>query len=34
MRLEVSMMGNVMQKTVINSTKVYNEIQGRKMEMK
>ena len=34
MRVEVSMMGNVMQKTVINATKGYNEIQGQKMEMK
>ena len=34
MRVEVSMMGNVMQKTVINATKGYNEMQGQKMEMK
>ena len=34
MRVEVSMMGNVMQKTVVNQTKGYNEMQGQKMEMK
>ena len=34
MRVEVSMMGNLMQKTVINATKGYNEMQGQKMEMK
>jgi len=34
MSVEVSMMGNVMQKTVINPTQAYNEIQGRKIEMK
>ncbi len=34
MRVEVSMMGNVMQKTVVNATKGYNEMQGQKMEMK
>jgi hypothetical protein len=34
MRVEVSMMGNVMQKTVINATKGYNEMRGQKMEMK
>ena len=34
MRIEVSMMGNVMQKTVVNQTKGYNEMQGQKMEMK
>ncbi|MGA0373879.1 MAG: M16 family metallopeptidase [Flavobacteriaceae bacterium] len=33
MRVEVSMIGNVMQKTVINATKGYNEMQGQKMEM-
>lgn len=34
MLVEVSMMGNVMQKTVVNSSKGYNEMQGQKMEMK
>lgn len=34
MLVEVSMMGNVMQKTVVNSTRGYNEMQGQKMEMK
>ena len=34
MSVEVSMMGNVMQKTVINPTQAYNEIQGQKIEMK
>ena len=34
MRVEVSMMGNVMQKTVINASKGYNEMQGQKMQMK
>ena len=34
MRLEVSIMGNIMQKTVINATKGYNEMQGQKIEMK
>ena len=34
MRLEVSVMGNMMQKTVINATKGYNEMQGQKIEMK
>ena len=33
-RVEVSMMGNVMQKTVINGDKGFNEIQGQKIEMK
>ena len=28
------MMGNVMQKTVINASKGYNEMQGQKMQMK
>ena len=30
---EVSMMGNIMQKTVLNQTKGYNEIRGKKTEM-
>lgn len=34
MRVEVSLMGNVMQKMVINSSKGYNEMQGQKMELK
>lgn len=34
MRVEVSMMGNVMQKMVINASKGYNEIQGQKTELK
>ena len=34
MRVDVSIMGNVMQKTVVNQTKGYNEMQGQKMEMK
>jgi len=34
MRVEVSMMGNVMQKMVINSSKGYNEMQGQKIELK
>ena len=34
MKVEVSMMGNVMQKTVVNQTQGYNEMQGQKMEMK
>jgi len=34
MRVEVSMMGNVMQKMVINASKGYNEMQGQKMELK
>ena len=33
MLLEVSMMGNVMQKTVISTEKGYNEMQGQKVEM-
>ena len=33
MLLEISMMGNVIQKTVLNTSKGYNEIQGQKMEM-
>ena len=33
MLLEISMMGKVMQKTVLNTSKGYNEIQGQKMEM-
>ena len=32
--VEISMMGNVMQKTVLNQTKGYNEAQGQKMEIK
>ena len=31
--LEVKMMGNVMQKTVLNTSKGYNEMHGQKMEM-
>ena len=31
--VEVSMMGNIMQKTVLNQTKGYNETRGQKMEM-
>jgi predicted Zn-dependent peptidase len=31
---EVSMMGNIMQKTVLNQTKGYNETRGKKTEMK
>ena len=34
MRLEVSIMGNIMQKTILNATKGYNETQGQKIEMK
>ena len=34
MRVEVSMMGNVLQKMVINSTKGYKEMQGKKMEIR
>jgi predicted Zn-dependent peptidase len=34
MRVEVSMMGNVMQKMVINASRGYNEMQGQKMELK
>lgn len=34
MLIEVNMMGNVMQKTVINPNKGYNEIQGQRMDMK
>ena len=30
---EVSMMGNIMQKTVLNQTKGYNEIRGKKTDM-
>tara|TARA_A100001011_G_scaffold75491_1_gene77610 strand:- start:6735 stop:8804 length:2070 start_codon:yes stop_codon:yes gene_type:complete len=33
MLLEISMMGKVMQKTVLNTSKGYNEIRGQKMEM-
>ncbi len=33
MLLEISMMGNVMQKTVLNQTKGYNEIQGQKIAL-
>ena len=33
LRVEVSMMGNVMQKTVVNSKSGYNEMQGQKMKM-
>ena len=32
--VEVSMMGNIMQKIVLNQTKGYNETRGQKMEMK
>jgi predicted Zn-dependent peptidase len=32
--VEVSMMGNIMQKKVLNQTKGYNETRGQKMEMK
>jgi len=34
MRVEVSMMGNIIQKMVLNPSKGYNEIKGKKMEMK
>jgi glutamine cyclotransferase len=34
MRVEVSMMGNVMQKMVINPSGGYNEMQGQKMDLK
>ncbi len=34
MRVEVSMMGNIMQKMVINPSKGYNEMQGQKIELK
>ena len=34
MRVEVNMMGNVLQKMVINSTKGYKEMQGKKMEIR
>ena len=33
LRVEVSMMGNVMQKTLVNSKSGYNEMQGQKMKM-
>ena len=33
LRVEVSMMGNVMQKTVVNSKSGYYEMQGQKMKM-
>ena len=33
MLIEVSMMGNVMQKTVVNPNKGYNEMQGQRMDM-
>ena len=34
MLIEVNMMGNVMQKTVINPNKGYNEVQGQRIDMK
>lgn len=33
MLIEVSMMGNIMQKTVVNPNKGYNEMQGQRMDM-
>lgn len=32
--VEVSMMGNIMQKIVLNQTKGYNETHAQKMELK
>jgi hypothetical protein len=32
--VEVSMMGNIMQKIVLNQTKGYNETRAQKMELK